>query len=81
MKRLTKSTDQKANMVGDKVKKFRTEIGMSQQALADKLELDAVYVCRGSIARIESGERTVTDMELWGLSRALRKPISAFFEE
>lgn len=59
------------NMVGDNVRKFRIEKGMSQQALSAKLELLAIYVCRGSISRIEDKQRTVTDIELYGIAKVL----------
>ncbi|MBO5266997.1 MAG: helix-turn-helix transcriptional regulator [Ruminiclostridium sp.] len=71
---------EKVNLVGNNVRKFRKEQKMSQQALSAKLETLAVYICRGSIARIEGGTRTVTDIELWGLSKILNKPIGEFFE-
>lgn len=44
---------------------------MSQQELSDKLEIMAIYICRGSISRIEDMSRTVTDIELYGLSKVL----------
>lgn len=69
------------NIVGKQVRKFRKEQKMSQQQLADKLETLAVYICRGSICRIEEQTRTVSDIELWGLSQVLGKPIQSFFEE
>lgn len=69
------------NMVGKQVRKFRREQKMSQQMLANKLETLAVYICRGSICRIEEQTRTVSDIELWGLSQVLGKPIQSFFEE
>ena len=69
------------NMVGKQVRKFRKEQKMSQQMLANKLETLAVYICRGSICRIEEQTRTVSDIELWGLSQVLGKPIQSFFEE
>ena len=47
MKRITKSPAGKNNLVGNKVREFRTEKGLSQQQVADRLELHAVYVCRG----------------------------------
>jgi len=72
---------EKKNMIGKKVRKFRTEQKMSQQTLANKLETIAVYICRGSICRIEEQTRTVSDIELWGLSKILDKPISSFFDE
>ena len=72
---------EKVNLVGDNVRKFRKEQKMSQQALSAKLETIAVYICRGSISRIEDQTRTVSDIELWGLAQILDKPIQSFFEE
>lgn len=69
------------NMVGANVRKARLAAKMSQKQLADRLETVAVYVCRGSISRIESGDRTVTDIELWGLSKILNIPLEKLFEE
>lgn len=69
------------NIVGKQVRKFRKERKLSQQQLSDKLETLAVYICRGSICRIEEQTRTVSDIELWGLSQILRKPIESFFED
>lgn len=81
MKRLTTAPAQKCNMIGTKLKQFRLEQNLSQQALSERLETEAVYICRGSISRIEDGSRTVTDMELYGLSKVLHKPIEDFFDE
>ena len=47
------------NMVGDKIRKLRTAQKMSQQTLSDRLETLAIYICRGSISRIEDKQRTV----------------------
>lgn len=80
MKRLTATTTQKCNMIGSRLKQFRQEQKLSQQALSNRLETEAVYICRGSISRIEDGSRTVTDMELYGLSKVPGKPIEDFFE-
>ncbi len=68
------------NLVGKKVRMFRKERRMSQQQLSDKLETLAIYVCRGSVSRIEDGSRTVTDIELYGLSQVLSVPIEEFFK-
>ena len=69
------------NMIGSKVKQLRLEKGLSQQQLSDKLETHAIYICRGSISRIEDGSRTVTDIELQGLSKVLSTPIEDFFKQ
>lgn len=70
---------EKMNMVGEKVRKLRVSKKMSQQTLSDKLETMAIYVCRGSISRIEDGQRTVTDIELYGLAEVLGVDIGDFF--
>ncbi len=67
------------NMVGDKVRKLRTEQKMSQQMLSDRLETLAIYICRGSISRIEDKQRTVTDIELYGLAKVLGVSIEELF--
>ncbi len=73
--------DQKEkNMVGKKVKQLRKEKHMSQQELSAKLETLAIYICRGSISRIEEQKRTVTDIELFGLSQVLSTPMEEFFK-
>ncbi len=69
------------NLVGDKVRKLRIEKGMSQQTLSNKLEMLAIYICRGSISRIEDRQRTITDIELYGLSKVLGVPIEQLFED
>lgn len=69
------------NMIGDNVKRLRKLRKMSQQELADKLELMAIYVCRGSVSRIEDKSRTVTDIELYGIATVLDVEIIELFEK
>ena len=69
------------NMVGDKIRKLRTAQKMSQQTLSDRLETLAIYICRGSISRIEDKQRTVTDIELYGLARVLGVSIEELFRD
>lgn len=68
------------NMTGQKIRYYRRKNKLSQQQLSDKLETMAVYICRGSISRIEDGSRTITDIELYGLSQILQIPIEKLFE-
>lgn len=71
----------KKNLIGSNVREIRIEKGLSQQQLSNRLETYAVYICRGSISRIEDYQRTVTDIELYGLSQVLDTPIESFFRE
>ena len=59
------------NLIGGNLKRLRTKLKISQQELSNKLELLGVYVCRGSISRIEDYSRTVTDIELFAISQIL----------
>lgn len=68
------------NMIGDQVRLLRMQKGWSQQTLSNKLEMLAIYVCRGSISRIEDKQRTVTDIELYGLAQVLGTSIESLFE-
>lgn len=66
------------NMIGDNLKRLRRERKMSQQTLSDKLETLAIYVCRGSISRIEDKQRTVTDIELYGFAKVFAYPLTRY---
>lgn len=59
------------NLIGSSLKRLRIKMRMSQEALSGRLELQGVYVCRGSISRIEDYSRTVTDIELCAIAKAL----------
>ena len=54
--------------------------GLSQRTLSERLETLAVYICRGSISRIEEGRRTVTDIELYGLAQVLGVRVDELFQ-
>ena len=69
------------NLIGEKVRKLRLEKNWSQQKVSDKLEMLAIYICRGSISRIEDKSRTVTDIELYGLSQVFGVQIQELFED
>ncbi len=68
------------NLIGKNVKKLRKQLKMSQKDLSAKLELMSVYICRGSISRVEDGLRTVTDIEVYALAKVLGVSIAELFE-
>ena len=71
---------ERKNMIGSRVKSIRELKKMSQQTLSARLELLGVYVCRGSISRIEDYSRTVTDIELYSLTKVLGVSVSELLE-
>ena len=70
---------EKTNIVGANVRALRKKRRMSQQVLSNKLELLGVYVCRGSVSRIEDSSRTVTDIELLAIAKVLGVSINELF--
>ena len=72
---------EKKNLIGKNVKRLRSERKMSQHELSCKLELLGVYVCRGSISRIEDYSRTVTDIELYALAEVLSVDINELYSK
>ena len=70
----------KMNMIGSNLRRLRKQKKMSQQLLSNRLELMGVYVCRGSISRIEDMTRTVTDIELYAISRVLEVSVNELFD-
>lgn len=68
------------NLIGDRLLVLRKKHHLSQQQLSERLETQAVYICRGSISRIEDKSRTVTDIELMGLAKVLGVKIQDLFE-
>ena len=69
------------NLSGENVRALRKAKKMSQQELSEKLETLAIYICRGSISRIEDQSRTVTDIELFGLAQVLDVSIDDLFRD
>ncbi|MFN0024794.1 MAG: helix-turn-helix domain-containing protein [Parvularculaceae bacterium] len=61
--------------VGSRVRQRRRLIGMTQQALAE-----AVNIRFQQIQKYESGANRISASRLWALSKALRAPISYFYD-
>ena len=66
-------TDNK-NLIGNKVKILRKKKHMSQQQLSDKLETLAIYICRGSISRIEDAVGQLRILNCTVCLRCLQHP-------
>lgn len=77
MKRIIDNSQ--VNIIGAKIKEARETKGYSQKQLSEKLELMAVYTCRGSISRIENGKRAITDIEIDAISKILNVSLDYLF--
>ena len=63
-----KNADGSFNLCGAKIMRLRKERGLSQRALADKLQLEGMDLNKNAIQQIECGRRFVTDIELRAFS-------------
>ncbi len=66
---INKSTDGLNNVCGKNIAKLRISMGISQRALADKMQLVGIDIDKNAIQRIECGKRFVTDIELIAFSK------------
>lgn len=71
--------EKRMNITGGNIKQFRELARLTQRELSAKLETKAIYICRGSISRIETGCRMISDIELQGIAEILHVPVSNLF--
>ena len=70
---INKTIDGKNNLCGKRIAEFRIEMKFSQRELADRLQLVGLDMDKNAVQRIEAGKRFVTDIELVGLAKVLKK--------
>ncbi len=69
------------NIVGSRVRKARKESRITQMELAARLQLLGIIIDRSGIAKLESGRRPASDIEVAAIASLLKVPISWLFEE
>ena len=57
--------DGRNNRAGANIARLRKARGLSQRALADAMQLAGLDIDKNAVQRIESGQRFVTDIELY----------------
>jgi transcriptional regulator with XRE-family HTH domain len=66
--------------VGLRIKQARKEAKMTQMELAAQLQLMNIAIDRSMVAKLESGLRPVSDIEIMAMARVLKVPVSLLFE-
>ena len=69
------------NIVGLRVRKARKESRVTQMELAARLQLLGITIDRSAIAKLETGRRPVSDIEVAAIAKVLKVPIPWLFEE
>ena len=72
---------ERKNIIGEKVRLLRKQQGMTQRALAERLQLAGFDVTDLTILRIESGDRFVPDYEVRALANALGVGYEALLDD
>lgn len=67
------------NLVGPQVRRIRLAAGLSQAALAAKLQIAGWDISRGGVSKIESRLRLVNDAEVFLLTRVLQCSLDGLF--
>lgn len=60
------------NISGNKLKEFRKSAQMSQQDLAEKLQLEGIDLTSKEISKIETNNRLVQDFELFAFAKIFK---------
>ncbi len=66
----------KKNLCGPRIKKARTDCGLTQEDLAAQLQVDNIMLARDCISRIEIGTRFVADYELKFIAQKLKVSVN-----
>lgn len=68
------------NISGNKLRELRKSIKMSQQELAEKLQLEGIDLTSKEISKIEMNKRLVQDFELFAFAKIFKVSADVFNE-
>ncbi len=68
------------NIIGLRVSKARKKSGITQMELAAQMQVLDVPIERSGIAKLETGRRPVSDIEIAAISRILKVSVAWLFE-
>jgi len=69
------------NVCGKNITKFRMQMGISQRALADRMQLVGIDIDKNAIQRIECGKRFVTDIEVIAFAKVFNITLEELLRE
>jgi DNA-binding XRE family transcriptional regulator len=78
-----RAKDGRRNIVGERIRKIRRNAKpkITQEDLAGRVAVYGVGLDRTAIFRIETGRRSVSDLELLAIAKSLRVKIGDLFSE
>ena len=71
-----KKYENKSNVIGDIIKKYRIDKKLSKSEVSRRLQLHAVYIDRIQLYRMENDQMIIKDFELIALCKVLNIPFT-----
>jgi transcriptional regulator with XRE-family HTH domain len=71
----------KKNITGQRIKKARKGVKITQMELAARLQVLVVMIDRSGIAKIETGRRPVSDIEIAAIAKILDIEVAWLFKD
>ncbi len=68
------------NIIGSRVRQARRELRITQMELAAQLQLFGITIDRSGVAKLETGRRPASDIEIATIARVLKVTIPWLFE-
>ncbi len=75
------SVVRRKNIIGARVREARKKNRITQLELAARLQILGITIDRSGIAKLESGRRPASDIEVAAIARILKVSITWLFEE
>jgi transcriptional regulator with XRE-family HTH domain len=69
------------NIIGQKIKKYRIEAGITQEDLTARLNVLGINIDRPMISKIENNSREIVDYEIKAVAEALKISIEDLFKD
>lgn len=69
------------NIIGPKIREIRESQGLTQDELAARCNVLELNISRGTLAKMESQVRRITDDEVTLLAQALKVKITVLYED
>lgn len=73
--------ENKRNVLGPNIKYFRKKLGLTQEDLTARLQVQGISIDRPMISKIENQTRELLDYELIAIANILKINIKELFDE
>lgn len=69
------------NITGKNIKEIRKRNKITQEDLCARMQVLGFQISRSDISKLENGKRTISDIEIVGLAKALKVDILEIFKD